>query len=394
MHRLREQGHEVVSIGKLHYRSAGDDVGFSESMLPMYLANDGKGWPQGLQRKPLAEFPEAVEMASNLGPGESSYTGYDREITRTAIDWLQQRKGKTTRPWVLFVSFVSPHFPLTAPREFYDLYRDAELPEPYDCDNWLRHPVMDAMRKFWCYADFFDKHSEIRGLRNYYGLCSFLDSNVEQVLGALQGSGLEPDTQIIYTSDHGDMIGNHGIWGKSYMYEDSVGVPLILAGPGIGTSVNPTPVSLTDIGATVEQLVGGVDRRDGQDWQGRSLLHYIDNPDAQRPLISEYHDGGSPCGFYMLRQGRWKYVHFAEDNPALLFDLEQDPREMNNLASEPGHEAHLRRMRETLLRILDPERVNREAFADQAKMIEKLGGLDEINALPGFNHTPLESSGS
>ena len=68
MHRLREAGHEVVSIGKLHYRSAADDVGFSEQILPMYLTNDGKGWPQGLQRKPMGDFPGASEMAALIGP--------------------------------------------------------------------------------------------------------------------------------------------------------------------------------------------------------------------------------------------------------------------------------------------------------------------------------------
>ena len=78
MHRLRDKGHEVTSIGKLHYRAADDDVGFSESLLPMYLANDGKGWPQGLQRKPMAVFHDAKELATLLGPGETGYTQYDR----------------------------------------------------------------------------------------------------------------------------------------------------------------------------------------------------------------------------------------------------------------------------------------------------------------------------
>lgn len=86
MHRLRERGHEVVSIGKLHYRSAADDCGFSQSLLPMYLANEGRGWPQGLQRKPMGDFPEAAEMASILGPGETTYTRYDRDIAATAAD--------------------------------------------------------------------------------------------------------------------------------------------------------------------------------------------------------------------------------------------------------------------------------------------------------------------
>jgi hypothetical protein len=89
MQRLRAQGHRVVAIGKQHYRSAKDDTGFSEQILPMYLANDGKGWPQGLQRKPMAEFPDAEEMARLIGPGETSYTQYDRDITAAAVEWLQ-----------------------------------------------------------------------------------------------------------------------------------------------------------------------------------------------------------------------------------------------------------------------------------------------------------------
>ena len=390
MHRLRDQGHEVVSAGKLHYRSAADDTGFSRSIVPMYVANDGRGWPQGLQRKPMPEFPEAAEMAAVLGPGESSYTRYDRDITDAAIDWLARRKRQRHKPWALLVSFVSPHFPLTAPDGFYGLYRDIDLPAPYDRDGWLRHPVMDAMREFWNYADYFDEASETRALRNYYGLCSFLDDNVAQVLAALEDNYLADRTAIIYTSDHGDMIGNHAIWGKSYMYEDSVGVPLSLSGPGIESAVNPTPVSLTDIGATVEHLVGLGQSADRQDWQGRSLLTFIDRPEPERPVISEYHDGGSPCGFYMLRQGPWKYVHFSEGHPALLFDLESDPRETNNLAGEPAQSGRLEQLRASLLRILDPEEINRQAFADQEKMIEKLGGLETIKALPGFNHTPLD----
>ena len=105
MHRLRERGHQVVSIGKLHYRAAADDTGFTEQILPMYLANNGAGWPQGLQRKPMAEFPESAEMANLLGPGETSYTQYDRDITAAAVDWLDQVESTDGLPWVLFALF-------------------------------------------------------------------------------------------------------------------------------------------------------------------------------------------------------------------------------------------------------------------------------------------------
>jgi choline-sulfatase len=394
MHRLRDRGHEVVSIGKLHYRSAEDDVGFSEQILPMYIANNGRGWPQGLQRRPMGSFPGAAEMAAILGPGETSYTQYDRDITAAAVEWLERRSQAETHPWVLFVSFICPHFPLSAPREFYDLYRDCKLTPPYDRDagSRLRHPVIDQMRQFWNYADYFDPDSEIEGLRNYYGLCSFLDHNVGQVLAALESSGQADNTQIIYTSDHGDLIGNHGIWGKCYMYEDSVGIPLTFSGPGIDSATNSTPVSLTDIAATIELAVNGSDEAAEHCWQSRALQGFIALPEVNRPILSEYHDGGSPSGIFMLRQGCWKYVYFAEGHPALLFDIENDPRELANLAEEPDYAQTVMELRAQLLEILDPEEVNRQAFSDQAAMIESLGGIEAILAMPSFNHTPIESA--
>lgn len=392
MHRLRERGHKVVSIGKLHFRSAVDDTGFSEQILPMYLANEGRGWPQGLQRKPLGSFPEAAEMAIIIGPGETSYTRYDRNITTAAINWLERNQPLNSRPWVLFVSFICPHFPLSAPQQFYDLYCDVELPKAYDrdADSRLKHPVIDEMRQFWNYADYFDSDSEFEGLKNYYGLCSFLDDNISQVLSALDRSGQADNTQIIYTSDHGDMTGNHGIWAKCYMYEDSVGIPLTFSGPGIEPSTNDTPVALTDMAATIEHAVHGEEVQVENSWQSRPLQEFIENPDPQRSVLSEYHDGGSPCGFFMLRKGRWKYVYFSEGHPALLFDMESDPRELLNLAAEPEHAVTLAELRNQLFQIFDPEEVNRQAFADQAKMIQTLGGMETILAMPSFNHTPID----
>ena len=392
MHRLRNKGHEVVSIGKLHYRSAADDHGFSEEILPMYLANEGRGWPQGLMRKTLSGFSGTVELAAGIGPGETSYTQYDREITAASVSWLKNKEQSDEQhPWVLYVSFVSPHFPLSAPQAFYDLYRDIELPLAYDSDpdRQIKHPVIDSMREFWNYNDYFDADMQVEGLKNYYGLCSFLDDNIAQVLAALETTGEADNTQIIYTSDHGDLIGNHGIWCKSFMYEDSVGIPMTLTGPGIKPCVNNTPVSLIDLATTIEDFASGDSKAATVSWQGRPLQSFIENPEPGRPLLSEYHDGGSPCGFYMLRKDEWKYVYFSEEHPALLFDMENDPQELINLAGDPAHLAIINALRHQLYQILDPEQVNRQAFADQANMIEKLGGVEAINAMASFNHTPI-----
>jgi choline-sulfatase len=149
-------------------------------------------------------------------------------------------------------------------------------------------------------------------------------------------------------------------------------------------------VSLTDLAATVELAVCGETREPAGSWQSRPLQEFIDNPEPERPILSEYHDGGSPCGFYMLRQGPCKYVYFAEGHPALLFNIDEDPRELTNLANDSGQAAIVDMLHRQLLQILDPEEVNRQAFADQASKIEELGGLEAIRAMPSFNHTPID----
>ena len=174
------------------------------------------------------------------------------------------------------------------------------------------------------------------------------------------------------------------------MYEDSVGIPMTLSGPGVEPGVNATPVSLVDMAATIEFAVTGETIENSNGWQGRPLHSFINNPDTQRPVLSEYHDGGSPCGFFMLRTGRWKYVYFSEGHPALLFDISEDPQELENLIDNSAYSQAVDELRHQLFEILDPEEVNQRALADQNLMIEKLGGMEAILALPSFNHTPLE----
>jgi choline-sulfatase len=389
MHRLRARGHPVTSIGKLHFRSGGDDHGFDEEIEPMYLANDGIGWPQGLLRDPMPAYDEVTQLAAEAGPGESSYTEYDRRVTARARDWLRAAPRTSDRPWALFVSFISPHYPLTAPRAFFDLYEGLEIPEPVGATP--AHPVLREMIRFWDYDRHFDVDTRRLARRCYYGLCSFLDHNIRQVLQALEDSGQAGETTVISISDHGEMLGNHGMWTKSVMYEESVGIPLIMTGPGIGIGVNHTPVSLTDIAATVETAVGSVPPPANGDWAGRPLQTFIDEPEPDRAILSEYHDGGSPTGIFMLRAGRWKLVLYAGGHPAQLFDLETDPDELLDLGASPGHGNIRRGMDAALHRILDPESVNAQAFADQSRMVENLGGRERILATPSFGHTPLET---
>jgi choline-sulfatase len=165
-------------------------------------------------------------------------------------------------------------------------------------------------------------------------------------LSALEASGLGEDTLVVYTSDHGDNLGTRTFWGKSNMYEEAVGVPLIMQGPGVPRRRRVrTPVSLVDGYPTILDAVG-VPRTDAErSLPGSSLLGLAQGEDPERTVFSEYHAFASITGIFMVRFGRWKYVHYQGYRPQ-LYDLEADPLEQENPAEDPEYADTLERLRE------------------------------------------------
>jgi len=147
-HQLQSQGHQVDSIGKLHYRGDEFDNGFDQEILPMYIRN-GVGWTKGLLRDHEGVL-DCSSYAKEIGPGDDQYTQYDLSVTRNACDWLQNEENQgSDKPWALFVSWLRPHYPLTCPEEFYDLYPLEEMDQArFISDNERpSHPVLQAVRK-------------------------------------------------------------------------------------------------------------------------------------------------------------------------------------------------------------------------------------------------------
>ncbi|MGI9391389.1 MAG: sulfatase-like hydrolase/transferase [Boseongicola sp.] len=387
MHALRDAGVEVVSIGKLHFRSTDDDNGFSREILSMHVV-DGVGWPPGLLRKSPPAYDAAEELARDVGTGESDYTRYDRAVTQAAVNWLTNQARKSER-WAAFVSLVSPHYPLTAPESFAALYDPASIDPPIAHAKGARprHAELDRIAAFYDYDRYFDKEGVLRARAAYYGLVSFMDACVGQILSALKVSGQANETLVVYVSDHGDMLGDHGFWTKQVMYEGSAGVPMILSGPCVkaGRRVS-TAVSLLDLAPTATEAVAG----EAWDGPGNSLIAIAsDDNNPDRTVFSEYHDGGSTTGTFMVRWRNWKYVHYVSEAPQ-LFDLVKDPRELNDLGcSEATTAREARAEGEKRLRLIcDPDAVNERCFQDQERRIEELGGEAACRGLRAFNHTP------
>ncbi|MFO1115388.1 MAG: sulfatase-like hydrolase/transferase [Beijerinckiaceae bacterium] len=378
-HRLQQAGVRVESIGKLHYRSEEDDTGFDAQHIPMHIAG-GVGMIHLSIRRQFKDFVRPARKRSAIiehaGPGESEYTRYDRKVADIATQWLRDA-ANSDKPWTLFVSFVTPHYPLIAPKEYCDLYPVEEMPDAkfgpesgFECHPWLSDLVASSIMT---------KDQQRAAISAYLGLVSFMDAQVGRVLDALDAAGLRDSTRILYTSDHGENAGARGLWGKSNHYQEAVRIPMIVAGADtpFGKVVD-TPVSLVDVYPTILDCVGTpvVDK----DLPGRSLFGLIEaREDRERIVFSEYHAAGSPSASYMLRKGRFKFIYYVGYAPE-LFDLEADPEETHNLAGAPEHVATVRDLEVELRKIVDPEKEDARANEAQRKLIESKGGPEEVMA--------------
>jgi len=360
------RGVHTASVGKLDFQP-GVEV-FDEQLRPHH-----RGSPDvnGLERDPPNVRENARERILAAGPADEpgGHERGDAEHVDAATEWLHERADGDGRPWVLSVNFTLPHFPLTAQREYYDRYPEDAVDLPVDYPAADDHPIVEELRDHFDGRDV--PEDVLRRTRvAYYALCTELDDNVGRLLAALAATGLDEETLVVYISDHGEPLGDHETWWKCNMYEPSAGVPLLMAGPGVENGVEETPVSLLDVVPTIAETAG-VEPDPG--WQGTSLWPAARGEAFERrPVLSEYHAHGTSRGAFMLREGRYKYVHYPGE-PAQLFDREADPEEMENLADDPDHAAVRERLHEALVARVDPdpETVDRRAREDQRERKER-----------------------
>lgn len=391
-HQLQKAGVPVASIGKLHYRDASVSSGFDQSLIPMH-AVDGVGDVFGAirQNAPLPPRYGVRQVAEQIGVGQSDYTRYDRSILSASLDWLENVAPTLSEPWVLFVSFVTPHFPLIAPEEFYERYDPASLDLPKACrpEEWPKHPWFDEFRKAYITDTFFDDALRRRATAAYFGLCSFVDSLIGRLIDTIDASAFGARTRLAYMSDHGDNLGVRGLWQKSNFYQESAHIPLIVAGPGVPVGKKcATPVSLLDIHPTVLHATGVSVGGPTSSPDGRSLLVTASEPDdEEREIFGEYHAAGAVNGVYMLRRGRWKYVNYA-NMPPQLYDLVADPEELSDLALGPEHQDVLKQFENRLRARLDPEATDARIKRLQLDIVNQHGGAEKLLSRGSMGASP------
>jgi choline-sulfatase len=322
---LREQGVYTAYIGKTDVYDRGDTLGFCEMTLPGDRALPGD---TNHSRRPLAIRKGSARRANGFGPRQDAGAA-DRRCVDAAIEWLGTKAPSLNAPWFLTVNVTSPHFPHYTDPSLWEMAADGDALPEYgpDCAS-ANHAYARDLRDHFETDEFSER--QIRGLRRgYLGCVMFVDQQLGRLINVLEQTGQRDSTNVIYTSDHGEMLGKFGMWWKCSLYEDAVRIPCIAAGPDFqrGMRVHTT-VDLHDVRAAAFSALGA---KQPPGWLGVALQH-LDPRDDERVVFSEYHGHGTRASSYMVRQGRWKYLHYT-GAPHQLFDLEADPNELRNLCA-------------------------------------------------------------
>jgi len=358
-HAFSAAGHETVLAGRMHFVGPDQRHGFRQRLLSdVTTAWVNRAWDLEPVLGELDDTPGySAQSILKSGPGRTGYHAYDEAVTRAAVDWLDARAARRSdEGFLLVVGYVSPHPPYVAPPDLFDLCQ-GRVPVLLagDCPADCLHPELRAQRTLADGPPRVTDDDRMRARTAYYGLCTFLDRQVEQVLAALDRGGWRDHTIVVYTSDHGDQIGRHGLWWKSTFYEGSVGVPLIIAGPGspAGLTVSAN-VSLMDVGPTLLDMLEmpPMPLVDGRSFrcllEGRSHLW----PDLA--LAEGFSTSRRPCPMRMVREGPWKLNYYAGHRPE-LFNVAHDPDEFRDHFEDPGCAPILARLTAVALRDWNPD---------------------------------------
>ncbi len=351
---LTEAGYETVLCGRTHFNGADRLLGFSDRLLDdLPRWRNTKGNPP---RRTADARRGSNSHVAECGPGDHEHTRYDRKVTDLAVDFLQRKAASPSdNPFLLYCGFMHPHFPLIAPPEFFSWYDPdtLDLPDTWNEPLESQHPVIQHHRWAWR-NDIPPPEDTVRcALACYYALVSSLDAQIGRILEAIDTSPLHENTVVIYTSDHGEMAGSHGIWQKQCFYESAVKVPLMMRLPSGETGRVKQNVSLVDVLPTLLEIVG---LEKPSDLPGDSLLEIARHQPNETPraVLSEYHHMGMLNAGFMLKQGDYKLCHYVGSQPQ-LFNVDVDPLENDDLALNPEYAAIRSGLKDALHAIVDPD---------------------------------------
>ena len=392
-HYLRAAGYRTILAGKMHFVGPDQLHGYDERLTTDIYPADFlwvPDWSKGPEYRPTG-----VGMGHVVDAGpcvRNMQIDYDEDVAHVAVQRIYDLARDRTAPFFLTVSFTHPHPPFVARREEWDRYADVAIDPP--AVPAITYESLDPHSQWLYVAHGQDRHTvtaeHVRNARRaYFAMVTYVDAKIGAVLDALDSAGLADDALIVFCSDHGEMLGERGMWYKQTFYEPSVRVPLVIRAPGVAGGRRAQVCSLVDLlptfldaAARGGSTVPAVDALDGH-----SLLPVLEGHAADWPdeAVSEYSAEGVVAPSRMIRRGRWKYVA-TRGLPPLLFDLREDPHELANRAGDPSVVDIERELHARLLADWNPDEVDARVRASQRRRLFLRGLALESGAFPPWNY--------
>ncbi len=339
-HYLRRLGYRTILSGKMHFCGPDQLHGFEERLTTDIYPAD-YGWTPDWEN-PLARPSWYHNMSSVIDAGlciRTNQMDFDEEVAFAAERAIYDHvRTKDDRPFLMVASLTHPHDPFAITRPYWDLYPHGMIDMPVVGRGDVPLDPHSARIRHVCAMDAVSLTDEqIRNARHaYYGAISFCDAQLGRLLDALDATGLD-DTAVLFLGDHGEMLGERGLWYKMSFFEGASRVPLVVSAPGlVAPGRVAASVSLIDILPTLVELAGGSADTLASPIDGRSLMPHLLGQGGHDEVIGEYLAESALTPLVMLRRGRWKFIHTPSD-PDQLYDLASDPEEGTNLVHAPDH---------------------------------------------------------
>ena len=384
-HRLRTAGYHTALVGRMHFIGPDQHHGFEQRLTTDVYPADldmVPDWERDLADR-LQWYHDADSVYSAGISTATVQLDFDEEVEFRTLRHLNDRVRANQAageelPFLMVTSFIHPHDPYEPPQEHWDRFEGVGIPAPLhpEVPSVEADPHTHRLRRMSGFDRRDPTAEEVaRARRSYYAAVSYIDDKVGRIRERLAELGLAENTVIIVTSDHGDMLGEKGLWYKMSPYEESARVPLIIHGPEhlVPRGRHATPVSLLDLMPTLLELSGATPAAaDGSAGRGRSLLETARREAAgelrpeDRDVIIEYLAEGTHRPHLTLVRGQYKYIHCPGD-PDQLFDLEADPHELRNLAAEPEHRGIVRQLHQELTTCYDLPALEQDVLASQSR---------------------------
>ncbi len=397
-HRLRAMGYLTSLAGKMHFIGPDQLHGFEERLTPdIYPA--GMNWIPDWEA-PLSEHkPWYHDMSSVFEAGVSEASlqlEYDEKVAGKTVGAIHElARAGDARPFLLVASFSHPHDPWEVPSSYWDIYKDASIDPPSvpAIPDDVIDPHSRRIREM-CGGLGVDVPADavLRARHGHYAAISYIDHKVGLLLKALEEAGLREETVVIFASDHGEMLGERGLWYKMSFFEPSAAVPLIVSAPGTFASRRVSAsVSLLDLVPTLAELAGV--KQPPPELDGTSLVPMLGGRDGERSdtVVGEYLAEGALAPLVMIRRGSLKFIASPGD-PDQLFDVAADPDELDNLAAGPEHARELTAFREEVAARWDLQAL-REKVVESQRRRQLIANALSVGAEPDWDYRTADDTG-